>query len=228
MCCNLQIHVIVISVISLCVSGFASLEIIASITAYINSRVTEDAKLIYGGSMGLALGIQVLLYAIWLVSETLCLIGAIKKKKILLIPFIIVQFLQILICIGFIIRCVILGSQHIPFIDSNATRPGGISLYFLILPLLIALGLTIYFVTIAMQFYEELSSRIVGGQTMGNVLPPYTSHMPVQASGGISTVYVTPGTENVIYSYRQQPPSYEQTQQAYGYSKYNPGMKNPV
>jgi hypothetical protein len=196
--------------------------------------------LLYGGNIELAV-VQILLFAVWLVSQSLCLIGALKNNKCLVIPFIIIQGLQILACIGFTILFVFLANQSVDALynhnydsyneqdfDNFGRNVGGIFFYFLIIPLLIVLGVTIYFLTIVIKFYQELSSGVVGGRTEGIVLQPYTSPTPLQAGGGVPTVYVPPGTQNVVYPYQQQPPSYAQTQQAYAYPTNNPGMKNPA
>ena len=250
MCCNLRTHVIVISIILLIFTGLGSLRLIGTVSSFISSQVTPEANLIYGGSIGLALAVNILVYGVWFVAEILCLIGALKNNKCLLIPFIIVEGLQIVACIGFAIFFVFLANQSVDeltninygnqFDDQDFERfagsVGGIFFYFMIIPLLIALGLTIYFLTIAIKFYQELSSGVVGGRTDGVVLQPYTSHntsgvphgVPLQPGGGVSTVYVPPGTQNVTYAYQQQPPSYAHTQQGYAYPTNNPGMKNPA
>lgn len=250
MCCNLRTHVIVISIICLIFTGLGSLRLISTVTTYLSHGVTTEASLMYGGSMGLALAVQILLYAVWLVSEILCIIGAMKNNKCMIIPFIIVEGLQIVACIGFVIFFIFLANQSVNALanfnyndefneqdyDHIGKSVGGIFFYFLIIPLLIALGLTIYFLTIAIKFYQELSSGVVRGQTDGVVLQPYTTPntsgvpvgVPLQSGGQVATVYVPPGTQNVTYAYQQQPPSYAQTQQGYAYPTNNPEMKNPA
>ena len=202
MCCNLRTHVIVISILSLILTILTILTGL-SIGPY------------YGFFWGLA--IVVLLD---LLSGTLCLIGALKNNKCLLIPFFIIEGLQIMACIGLTIPFVFLANQHT---RKKHTRKGNEEIYYLfIIPLSIALGLRIYFLTIAIKFYQELSSGVVGGRVEGFVLQSYTS--PLQAEGGVSTVYVPPNAvyvpplcppnpQNVMYAYQQQPPSYAQTQQ---------------
>jgi hypothetical protein len=137
-----------------------------------------------------------------LVPVTLCLIGALKNNKCLLIPFIIVEGLQILACtwgLGFFVSKATQQYQApVPF--------AVMSLLFFGPPLMIELGLTIYFLTIGIKFYQELSSRVVDRRTEGFALQPYTS--PLQTGGGFSTVYVPPVKQNVTYAYQQQPPSY--------------------
>ena len=229
MCCNLRTHVIAISIVCLIFTGLGSLRLIGTITSYLSSHVTWEADLMFGGSMGIAIGVQILFYAVWILSEILCLIGALKNNKCLLIPFIIVEGLQILVFIGVAILFVFLANQSVDALSNyNYDQAGRIFFYFMIIPLLIALGLTIYFLTIAIKFYQELSSGIVGDRTEGVVLQQYTSPTLLQAGGGVSTVYVSPGTQNVMYAYEEQPPSYAQTQQAYTYPTNNPGMKNPA
>jgi len=160
-------------------------------------------------------------------------VGATKNNKFLLLPFIIVQGLQIIAFVSFTIFFIYLANKSASEIYNQTYGHDvgavfGVFFYFLIIPLLIALGLTIYFMTIAIQFYKELSSGVIDGQTEGVILQPYVSPTPVQAGGGVATVYVAPGTQNVPYSYQQQPPTYADTQQGHGYPANNPGMKNPV
>jgi len=225
MCCNLRTHVIVVSIICLVFTGLGSFELIGSVTAVIAAQATAEANLLYGGSLELALGIHILLFATWFVSEVLCLIGAIKNKKLFLIPFIVVQCLTIVAIVVFVIFFIILAQK--PSADEYESY-APIFFYILIIPFLIALGLTIYFMTITIKFYQELSSGVVGGQTEGVVLQPYASPTQFQAESGPSTVYVPSGAQNVTYAYQQQPPSYAQIQQGYVYPANNPGMKYPA
>ena len=82
--------------------------------------------------------------------------------------------------------------------------------FLLLVPLLIGIGISIYFLTIVVKYYKELSSGVIAGQREGIVLQPYSSQ-PMQPNTGVATVYVPPGSQ--VY---QQPPAY------------NPGMKQPV
>jgi len=226
MCCNLRTHVIVISIICLVFTGLGSLELIGSVTAVISAQVTREANLIYGGSNELALGIHILLFATWLVAEILCLIGALKNKKFFLIPFIIVQCLTIVAIVVFVTFFIIMA--HKTSADATHESYAAIFFYILVIPLLVVLGLTIYFLTITIKFFQELSSGVVGGRTEGVVLQPYASPTQFQAGSGPSTVYVPSGAQNVTYAYQQQPPSYAQIQQGYVYPANNPGMKHPA
>ena len=87
--------------------------------------------------------------------------------------------------------------------DATYENYAAIFFYILIIPLLIALGITIYFLTITIKFYHELSSGVVGGRTEGVVLQPYAAPTQFQAGTGPSTVYVPSGAQNVTYAYQK-------------------------
>ena len=213
MCCEHRTQVILILNLYLFGTAVGSLHLITTVSEYTSSYVSDEANLIYGGNMGLALVVKVLVYFTWLVSEILCLIGALKNNKFLLIPFIIVQGLQIFAFIGLIIAYVMRGNRS----DMEVLY------YLVIIPLLIgAIGLSICFLVPTIQFYRELSTGVVGGQAEGVVLQLYTSPMLHQETGELSTLYSPPVTENVTCAYQQQPPSYAYSQQEYGYPANNP------
>jgi len=242
MCCDLRTHVKVIAIICLIFTALGSLNLIGTVGLFISGQVTPQVNMIYGGSNTLALFIQVIVYAFWIGSEIMCLVGAIKNNKCLLIPFIICLSLTILACIGFAIFFILLGSQALDALTSidhqfkndedfqNAAATfGSIFFFLMIVPLLIVLGLTIYFLVIVVKYYNEISSGVVSGQQDGMVLQPYTTSPAVQG-GGVSMVYAQPGAQNISYPYQQQPATnmYAQPVQPYTYPANNPGMKNPA
>ena len=126
----------------------------------------------------LAIGVQISIYVCWVVSEVLCLVGAVKKHKWLMIPFIICICLTILGCIGATISLYLMHPDEF------------LSCYFLIcrsLPWLIPLGLSIYFLVIIVNFYKELASRHVAGFQEGVALQPYDT--PLVPLGGGHAVF---------------------------------------
>ena len=236
MCCNLRTHTIVIAIICLVFTGLGALNLISAIGGFLHNTVTADANLLYGGNMGLALGTQILIYTLFLLSDGLCLVGALKNNKCLLWPFFIKMTLQILGLLGLAIFFVVQGAKAGNYISGeindqdvrHATISFGALFFFLLLiPLLITISISIYFLVIVVKFYSELSSGVGFGQTEGIVLQPYSSQ-PTGPNTGVATVYVPPGGQNVSYGnqQQQQPPAYQQ--QGYGYPANNPGMKQPV
>ena len=86
MCCNLRIHVIVISIIHL----------IVTIAHLILTEIVSQMD----GNNEMTLRTSKILVCLYLVSSgIMCLVGAIKNIKCLLIPFIIVVCLTILVCV---------------------------------------------------------------------------------------------------------------------------------
>jgi hypothetical protein len=127
---------------------------------------------IYGRYLGLAVVIQSLIYVFWIISEILSIVGAVKNNKCLLVPFMACLALQMLICVGFIV-----------FVGWLFGQAGAFTFAFIyIIPLLVALGISIYFLAITIKFHKELSSGRNDGVQPGMVLPPYT--IP---QGGVAT-----------------------------------------
>ena len=145
MCCKLRIHVIVISIISLIITGLAYWGLISTYVLYNNLTLTY------------------VLCLYWLVSGIMCLAGAIENKRFLLIPFMIGMCLIILICIPWLILTIyywVLGRSL------EGMTPNLTALLFLIY-IVILLGPSIYFLGIVVKFYKELASEIVAGQGDG-------------------------------------------------------------
>ena len=145
MCCKLRIHVIVISIISLIITGLAYWGLISTYVLYNNLTLTY------------------VLCLYWLVSGIMCLAGAIENKRFLLIPFMIGMCLIILICIPWLILTIyywVLGRSL------EGMTPNLTALLFLIY-IVILLGPSIYFLGIVVKFYKELASETVAGQGDG-------------------------------------------------------------
>jgi len=220
MCCNLQTHTKVIASICLVLTGLGALNLIGTFGAFSSGHNTIDANLIYGGSVAIAIIVQILIYTSWIASDVCCLVGAIKNNKCLLIPFMIKMSLTILLFFGGIIMCLYYAlltgavitatTQNHENVQHVAGSLAAIYFFLLLVPLLIGIGISIYFLTIVVKYYKELSSGVIAGQREGIVLQPYSSQ-PMQPNTGVATVYVPPGSQ--VY---QQPPAY------------NPGMKQPV
>ena len=205
MCCNLRIHAMVISIICLILTGIASLDFIMAIGKLTSGHFTsnEVSTLVGGGFYSpasiFALVVQILISIYWIVSEVLCLAGAIKNKKCLLIPFMIGLCLPILGCVGLIILIIISG-----FLDAHPHDPyGKMGLLIFVIPICIILGLNIYFLVIIVKFYKELASGIVGGQRAGVVLQTFNS--PLAPQVGTQVVNASSELEKISYPPRQYP-----------------------
>ena len=133
--------------------------------------------------------------------------------------------LHILLCVGLGIVCLFLGATFGANSHPHSMADLGAAFSILMLiPVLIALGLSIYFLAIVIKFFNEISSGAVSGFQQGVVLQPINTPQTIQQGGGAATVYVPPGAQNVIFQYPQQAPHNPYVQQGYGYQ---PGIKNP-
>ena len=229
MCCNLRTHSMVISIICLIFTGLGSLNLISTFAQFASGRATSgDVYTLYGGNITIALGVQIIIYVYWFVSEILGLVGAIKNNKCLLVPFMISLCLTILGCVGVTILMIILGSQSLSHFGPHGGGIGGIILFLIIIPISIVLGLSIYFLVIIVKFYNELESGLVAGQREGVVLQPYAS--PSVPPGGGQVIYATPGAQNMSYPTQQYPPQQQPppTFSQLGYQPNTPGMISPV
>ena len=226
MCCNLRTHVKVISIICLIATTFGFLRLISTGKTLETFGTLEkhlEIDLVDNESAALALGIQIPGFLIGLVSGILCLMGAIKNKKCLLIPFMITQCLIILLCIGLVTFFIYRGITDL----NNNNDDNSIAAFFfaMLIPLCLIVGLAIYFFVIVVKFYNELSSGIIVGQQRGIVLQPNGSPEGVLQRSGISTVYASPAIQNVNYSYQQQSAISPYPQQNYVYPNNNYGVK---
>ena len=205
MCWNLRIHAMVISIICLILTGLASLDFIITIGKLSSGHFTsnEVSTLLGGGVYSPAsvflLVLQISISIYWIVSEVLCLAGAIKNNKCLLIPFMIGLCLPILGCVGLIILMIIYG-----FLDAHPHDPyGKIDLLVRMIPICIILGFSIYFLVIIVKFYKELASGIVDGQREGVVLQTFDS--PLAPPAGTQVVNASSELEKSSYPPQQYP-----------------------
>ena len=167
MCCNHRTHVIVISIVWLILTGLSALGFVVSTvgTFTIGSSNLKDLNQNDLNYIHLIVGIQAVMHIFLITSGILSIVGAVKNKKCLLVPFMISMALQILVCIGGgIYACVVLDKA-----GYNA------SALIFIIPLLIGIGISVYFLTIPIILYNELSSGEVGEVRPGMVLRTYTS-----------------------------------------------------
>ena len=105
-------------------------------------------------------------YAICMVSDVLCLIGAYKYKKYLLMPFIVKTGLCILVLVFYLISIQLI--QSIVFDDMDNSL---ITNLMVITLLYFMLGLFTYFLVCAVKFFQEISS-VTSGTSKTMVLQP--------------------------------------------------------
>ena len=166
------------------------------------------------GHATLALGIQILIYVIWIVSENLCLLGAIKNNQRLLIPFLFCQFLTILLCFGYGILSTYVGYGSVNPLFGYINRYGhngseyagiGVVAFFRMhIPLLIVLGFAIYFFYVVVKFYNEILQGARSRQLEVKSSSPYTSSLEDLPGGSFSNVHDHVATQNLTYTYQQQ------------------------
>ena len=110
MCCNnLQTHVRVIAIVCIVLTALSALYLSTTITTlkehhfqHRNNTGTSRSgfNTLYQGNTVAAICVQIVIYGIHLVCYICCLIGAQKRNRCLLIPFIILTSLHILLCAG--------------------------------------------------------------------------------------------------------------------------------
>jgi len=216
MCCNIRTHVVIISIISHILTVLAALEIIKTFHVHFSPEVRKQDILIFSFTIGLTVKLKCVVYGILSVSETLCLLGAIKKTKCFLIPFIICMALQILSVIVCIKHFAYL-AEHVPeyvklfeknHVDGDYYQANVILLRIRQIMAIYFLGITIKYVA-GNEQSEEL------------VLRPYTSHGNwwAQSLELASMKDNQSGTQNEMNDHQKQPPSYEKAKQGNIYAK---------
>ena len=166
-CCDHRTHVKVIGILYLV---FLALSLIVVIATILNAVEVKEAYENYEDvekSYAIALGLEIPWFVFSVISVVLCLMGAFKNNKCFLIPFIVLQCLNILIFIGLGILFIYLGTVTVSIGGSIGGGFGGIvaswgsAFFVLLIPVLIGLGMSIYFLVIVVKFFQELSMGIV-------------------------------------------------------------------
>ena len=172
-CCSLRTHTKVIAIICLIFTALGALNLIGTIGAFnagTRDAVTTDARLFYGGDMGIALGVQIPIYLFCILSDVLCLVGAIKNSKPFLVPFIVKMVLLLLadavIAILFIywgatVGSLMAGSANDQGFQNVAGAFSATIFFVFLIPLLIGIGIAIYFLVIVVRYFKEISSVMV-------------------------------------------------------------------
>ena len=217
MCCTLQTHVKVIAI--LCLLGTGS-----SIKAIINWLMLVPSLLAIESSGVKAFAIiftliTIVNYLAWFVSEVLLFIGALKRKKIFLVPFIICICANILLFTILGLCVIIMGGKLMELINEvqatsettvyskewnignppntgveNADEFGGLLIATILTPLILYIAILTYPLVIVVKFYKEISAEENSGQQGGIVLEPLTAE---EGYTPAVNVYVPPGSEKV-------------------------------
>ena len=152
-------------------------------------------------------------YVFCIVSDVLCLIGAYKYEKYLLMPFIVKPGLFILGLVLFGIFPIQLGFNF--WMDhSSDFFPVLITLPYVIL------GLFTYFLVTAIRFFLEISA-VTSRRSERTVLQPISSQ-PVARSTEVGNNRLHSGYQSQTYEYQEQPSAY----QLQGYPKRNVEMNS--
>ena len=174
MCCNLRRHVIVIAILSIAISGLGGTHWALDYTGL--QPITTIKLDVYKDNFGDYAWVEFLLFATCLFADICCLIGAIKRNKHLLIPFIIISFGAIVLLSGCALLLLIFGmlGEISEDLDKNLSDKDEDQtfLFLILIPLSIVLSLNIYFVIIVLRFYKAISSGATSIQETGMCLRP--------------------------------------------------------
>ena len=207
MCCDLRTQTIFIAIKTIVVSGPTFCHWMLSAIAAMNRdpftdhvalrnydyyNETNSATVHYETNYSIESSVVFVWSFSNLISGVLCLIGAVKRRKNLLIPHVIVIFLTVLgisvAAIFLLVSGSVLAAGGIAMMD-NQTGPTawlglGFGIFFLIvlIPILIALGLHIYYLVIVYKYYKELLNSGVPNPNTTDVmvLNTTTSTFPAQ------------------------------------------------
>ena len=149
MCCDRRTHVIILSSVLLGVTGCSYiLYVFRYLSLMISQRVTTPTDNLD------TMGIPIAIFVFILITEILCIVGAVKNNKCLLIPIMIYLVLQIFAGIGLTI---FLGVYFGPTV----------LMALFVISMIMAVGISTYTLTIVIKFYRELSFGIACGEQTG-------------------------------------------------------------
>lgn len=241
MCCDLRTQTIIIAIKTIVLSGPTFCHwMLSAVTAMSRDPFTDHVALrnydYYNETNSTTVhyetnySIESSIVFLWsvsnLISGVLCLIGAVKRRKNLLIPHVIVIFLTVLgisvAAIFLLVSGSVLAAGGIAMMD-NQTGPTawlglGMGIFFLVvlIPILIALGLHIYYLAIVYKYYKELLNSGLANHSDATVmvLKTTTSAYPAQTfqpNGYHSQVACDNQQQNIINNGYQAdpPPAYE-------------------
>ena len=173
MCCNIRTHLIIVSSIGYFLTVLAGLEMRYKFEPFL-TEIDIAQRVIFGGTLGLSAELKTLVGTIFVISELLCLIGAIKKKRILIVPFILCSSMQIIA--GLLFTAYFGFSRGFKFAEiSDALLLDCNSFKMLVLLLCIRQVMAVYFVFIALSYYIKEPSQGVSEGSSETVSDTCTS-----------------------------------------------------
>ena len=166
-CCDHRTHVKVIGILYLVFLALSLIIVIGTIVKAVEDKEIIETNEDVEKGYAIALGLEIPWFVFSVISVVLCLMGAIKNNKCFLIPFIVLQCFNILIFIGLGILFIYLGTVVVSIGGAIGGAFGGIvgswgaAFFVLLIPVLIGLGMSIYFLIIVVKFFQELSMGIM-------------------------------------------------------------------
>ena len=156
MCCpgNRRTCVIGISVFCIVITAISAINIVPGISAKLKDVETE----FYGDHKNSILATKIVIYLIVLLCYTLCLVGAIKRKPLLLLPFMVLKCIMLI--------AAVVGAGTFVYY-------GGLAHYFQENPRLLVIAsliylchwLFVYFLYVVIKLYKDL--RIAAEEETG-------------------------------------------------------------
>ena len=195
MCCylDLHLHVRAISITCLVLTAFSIFIIIKTI---VTGFVIYEFSIVNFGDYVLVIFLQVVSWIIHLVVYTFSLIGAGKRNKYMLIPFLIVTSLQLTLCVGLGIWFTYLGSQAVQAVanttDNKLLQALGGLVFLLIIPVFAAFGILLYFFIVVAKFYIEIDVGIIQPEDQPTITVHGCNNLQPNEqdeSGGVATIY---------------------------------------
>ena len=165
MCCPLQTHVRIISIICLIATGGSGLNILRLL---LTGHVTYFLNLFFHADIVLEIVVQICIFLVHLPTYILSFIATFKQNKFMLIPFLIVTSIQLVFVIVFAAYVIIIWTMGILFIglftEENTeeffSALGGILLVIFLIPVFSVLGILVYFLIVVAKLFCEIHGRI--------------------------------------------------------------------
>ena len=125
----------------------------------ITGYVSYILSLFFHGEFILAIVVQIFVFIIHVTTYIMCFMATIKRNKLMLIPFLIVTILHIFIYIGLGIYVIYIGCLFV-LTDNDALTGIGVLVFIFLVPIVIGLIVSTYFVIVVSKFYYEISIGI--------------------------------------------------------------------
>ena len=201
MTCSLRTHTKVIAIVSLIITGI-------SIIFNISEEVQENDAPYYSHKSigrrfgGNSLAVEIIIHLYCVLSEVFCLVGAQENQKYYLVPFIVEMCLRTLGCGIVAIYLITL----MPNIEDSVSP----FLMVLLIYILIVFGLSIYFLTIVVKFFQEKNTETREGiATWRRTYEHPNSPQQMNQNTGLLNVELPPESPNQSSRYPTHPPAYE-------------------